>query len=97
MLQESVFNPNAKSSSGAYGLMQLMPSTQTGYNHKDPSQNVMAGAAQLKYLLNKYNNNLSLTLAAYNAGENSVTKAGGVPSSSQDYVDSVLKIYNSIK
>jgi soluble lytic murein transglycosylase-like protein len=74
---ESGFEPKAKSSAGAQGLMQLMPSIQETYSVRDPynpKQNIQAGAAYLKHLLNKYNNNLNLSLAAYNAGENAVAK-----------------------
>lgn len=74
---ESSFKPKNQSSAGAQGLMQLMPLTQKTYsvsNPFNPEQNIQAGTAYLKHLLNTYNNNLRLSLAAYNAGETAVKK-----------------------
>ena len=74
---ESSFKPDVQSSAGAQGLMQLMPATQKTYkvtNPFDPIQNIHGGSAYLKHLLKKYNNNLKLSLAAYNAGETAVSK-----------------------
>ena len=74
---ESSFKADNQSSVGAQGLMQLMPATQQIYsvtNPFDPKQNIQAGVAYLKRLLNMFNNNLDLALAAYNAGENAVKK-----------------------
>lgn len=76
---ESSFIADNKSSAGAQGLMQLMPQTQKTYsvtNPNDPKQNINAGSKYLKHLLDKYNDNLKLALAAYNAGETAVAKYG---------------------
>jgi hypothetical protein len=73
MKQESAFRPCAVSEKGALGLMQLMPATAQQFHVADafdPQQNVQAGAALLKQLLNRYNGDLRLVLAAYNAGAN---------------------------
>jgi soluble lytic murein transglycosylase-like protein len=74
---ESSFKPESVSSAGAQGLMQLMPGTQKTYSVTDPfnpAQNIKAGSAYLKHLLKKYDNNVRLSLAAYNAGETAVAK-----------------------
>ncbi len=92
--QESGARPCAVSWKGAQGLMQLMPATSEQFGVKDPfdpHQNVEAGTKLLKQLLTKYNNDVSLALAAYNAGEARVDKDGGVPqiAETQNYVTDI--------
>lgn len=97
---ESNFNPRAVSRKGAIGLMQLMPSTAKSLNVTnpyDPAQNVDAGVRHFKKLLDAYNGNLELSLAAYNAGTRAVRKNRGVPhySETQNYVKRITSIYGS--
>ncbi len=95
---ESNFNPNAVSRKGAMGLMQLMPSTARLLKVKNPfdaEQNVDAGVRHLKSLLESYNGDVNLTLAAYNAGEGAVARSKGVPhiAETQAYVRRITNIY----
>lgn len=76
---ESFYNPNAISSAGAVGLMQLMPGTAKNYgvsDRQDPHQNIEGGVRYLRDLLKMFEGDLELALAAYNAGENAVKKYG---------------------
>ncbi len=95
---ESGWNPKAISRKGALGLMQLIPTTAERFgvgNAFDPAQNVDGGARYLRSLLDRYHNNLDLSLAAYNAGEGAVERTGGVPpyQETRTYVQRVTDSY----
>jgi soluble lytic murein transglycosylase-like protein len=97
---ESNWNPKAYSHKGAGGLMQLIPTTARRYGAFDlfdPQQNINAGVKYLRTLLERYNGNLDLALAAYNAGEGAVDRAHGVPSfrETRSYVQKVQNAYFS--
>ncbi len=100
---ESGFNSRAVSRRGAMGLMQLMPATATRYgasNPFDPHENVHAGARYLKFLIDRFGQDLRLALAAYNAGEDAVARNGGqIPpfTETMAYVPRVLKIYRMLR
>jgi soluble lytic murein transglycosylase-like protein len=97
---ESGFRPDAVSSSGAIGLMQLMPGTADGLgvDPHDPGQNLLGGARYLQAQLDRFGS-LDLALAAYNAGPNAVTRAGGIPpyAETQDYVAKVTARLDALR
>ncbi|MBI5674792.1 MAG: lytic transglycosylase domain-containing protein [Nitrospirae bacterium] len=95
---ESNWRPTAVSTKGAIGLMQLMPSTASDMlvnNPYDPEENIEGGAKYLRYLLDIFNGDLTLALAAYNAGPERVRKFGNVPPipETKQYVKRVLSMY----
>jgi hypothetical protein len=96
---ESGFNPRAVSPKGARGLMQLMPATAARHgvsNSFDPEQNIRGGIKHFRWLMDIFNNDIALSLAAYNAGENLVQRLGRVPEikETREYVKSVTRMYD---
>ena len=99
---ESAWNPKARSSKGALGLMQLMPETAARFRVHDPfdpRKNVEGGVRYLRFLLDRFDQNLTYALAAYNAGETVVEKRGGVPpyEETQSYVVRVRKRFTELQ
>jgi soluble lytic murein transglycosylase-like protein len=100
---ESGYNPSARSSAGAVGLMQLMPGTAKRYgvkNRLDPAQNIFGGARYLRDLQVMFDDNLQLVLAAYNAGEQAVMKHGmRIPPYRETvaYVPKVMQLYRKFR
>ncbi|NWF94391.1 MAG: lytic transglycosylase domain-containing protein [Syntrophaceae bacterium] len=99
---ESGFNPRAVSRKGAKGLMQLMPETANRMNVLNvfnPKENIEGGVRYFKYLLSLFNNDLRLSLAAYNAGESIVSELRSIPPYREtiDYVRKVLHYYQSYR
>lgn len=95
---ESNYNPTAISPKGALGVMQLLPETAERFgvaDAYDPAQNIEGGIRYLKFLRDRFPGNLSLVLAAYNAGENAVRKHGGIPPyrETRDYVHKIRQLY----
>jgi soluble lytic murein transglycosylase-like protein len=98
ILTESNFNPRARSSKNALGLMQLIPSTAARFgvrDRADPIQNLHGGMAYMRWLLSFFGGDLRLSLAGYNAGERAVEKYLGVPPyrETQNYIQKVLRAY----
>lgn len=96
---ESNFNPRARSHKGALGLMQLIPATARRFGVKDPfdpEQNLRGGMAYLRWLQERFDGDIRLTLAGYNAGEAAVERHGGVPpyDETRDYVGKILARYS---
>lgn len=99
--QESRYNPRARSSAGAIGVMQLMPGTARTLgvtNPHDVRQNVAGGTAYLRQQLERFGNNVPLALAAYNAGPGAVMKYGGIPPyrETQNYVRQIMRRLSAI-
>jgi soluble lytic murein transglycosylase-like protein len=102
MSVESGGRADAVSSAGAQGLMQLMPATAERFgvsNSLDPAQNIKGGVTFLDFLMEKFDGDPILVLAGYNAGENSIAPAGGVPpyAETRDYIPKVLAAFDTAK
>jgi hypothetical protein len=100
IMAESSFNPAAISEKGAIGLMQLMPGTAASLgieNVFDPEHNINGGVLYFRRLLNKFEGNVKLALAAYNAGSRKVTEHRGVPPFTQAYIKKVFEYYHRYK
>lgn len=98
--QESKYVVHARSHVGAQGLMQLMPATARRFGCKDPNdvaENIAAGTKYLSWLLKRFEGNVELALAGYNAGEGSVDKYNGVPPfrETQNYVHQITSRYGT--
>ena len=99
---ESSYNPKIVSHAGARGLMQLMPDTAKRFNVSDsfdPDQNIRGGTKYLRFLHKRFNGDIKLILAGYNAGEGAVQKYNGVPPYKETikYIPKVLKAYKNLK
>ncbi len=100
--QESGFNEKATSKCGAMGLMQLMPGTAKALNVADPynaRDNIEGGVKYLKGLMDRFDGDMKLALAAYNAGPNAVKKYNGIPpyNETQNYVKNIMSMYQRIQ
>lgn len=99
---ESNYQANARSPKGALGLMQVLPTTAAqygNYNLFNPKDNITVGTRHFAYLMNKYQGQVHLALAAYNAGEGNVAKYGGIPpfTETRQYIIRVSKYYQSLR
>jgi soluble lytic murein transglycosylase-like protein len=102
IMAESGYNTNAVSKSGAKGLMQLMPQTAQSLGVQDifnPHQNIMGGVQYFKHLVNRFNGDVNLALAAYNAGSRNVRNYDGIPpfKATHSYIKKVLMYYQIYK